>query len=58
MIACAAVPIWALVFGQIRGIPLWWRVIDASFGMFGFVPMWLCHRWTARLENAARLSAP
>lgn len=45
MIACAAVPIWAFVFGPIRGIPVWWRVIDASFGVIGFVPMWLCNRW-------------
>lgn len=29
MIACALVPPWALVFGEVRGIPLWWRAIDA-----------------------------
>jgi hypothetical protein len=46
MIACAAVPLWALLFGQIRGIPIWWRIVDAAFGILGFVPMWLCHRWT------------
>src|SRR5436190_2566355 len=44
MIACALVPLWALVFGQIRGIPLWWRAIDSAFGVVGFVPVWLCHR--------------
>jgi hypothetical protein len=51
MIACAAVPIWAFVFGPIRGIPLWWRVIDASFGVIGFVPMWLCNRLIGRIES-------
>lgn len=51
MIACAAVPPWALVFGAIRGIPLWWRAIDSSFGIVGFVPLWLCYRWTAELER-------
>ena len=52
MLACALVPLWALVFGHLRGIPGWWRVIDAAFGIVGFVPMWLCHRWTRELEAA------
>ena len=51
MLACAAVPLWAFVFGSIRGIPLWWRVIDASFGVLGFVPMWLCDRWVRGVEG-------
>ena len=50
MPACALVPAWALVFGAIRGIPLWWRLIDAAFGVAGFVPAWLCHRWTGELD--------
>jgi hypothetical protein len=50
MMACAAVVPWALVFGHVRGIPPWWRAIDASFGVVGFVPVWLCHRWTGILE--------
>ena len=53
MLACAAVPVWAFAFGPIRGIPWWWQLIDASFGVIGFVPMWLCDRWTRRLERAA-----
>jgi hypothetical protein len=52
MIACALVPPWALVFGEVRGIPLWWRAIDAAFGIVGLVPAWLCHRWTGALEHA------
>jgi hypothetical protein len=39
------------VFGPIRGIPLWWRVIDASFGFIGFVPMWLSNRWITAIET-------
>lgn len=58
MIACAAVPLWAMIFGPIRGIPAWWRVIDAAFGVIGFVPMWLCDRWTAALERGARGTDP
>jgi hypothetical protein len=39
------------VFGSIRGIQPWWRVIDSSFGIVGFVPMWLCDRWTRGIEQ-------
>jgi hypothetical protein len=51
MAACALVPLWALIFGHLRGIPVWWRAMDASFGVVGFVPVWLCHRWTGVLEQ-------
>ena len=54
MAACALVPVWALVFGHIRGIPVWWRMIDAAFGIVGFVPMWLCNRWAREIEGVAR----
>jgi len=49
MLACAAVVPWAFVFGALRGIPVWWRLIDCSFGVLGFVPCWLCHRWVRAL---------
>jgi hypothetical protein len=51
MIACALVPLWALIFGPIRGIPPWWRAVDASFGIVAFFPAWLCYRWTGLLES-------
>lgn len=54
MAACAVVPLWAFVFGHIRGVPLWWRMVDASFGIIGLVPMWLCNRWTRALELRGR----
>lgn len=54
MIACALVPVWAFVFGPLRGIPLWWRLIDSAFGIVGFVPLWLCDRWADQLEEAER----
>ena len=53
MIACALVIPYALVFGAVRGIPLWWRLVDCSFGVFGFIPVWLCRRWAAELETRA-----
>ncbi len=51
MVACALVPVWALGLGPLRGIPLWWRAIDATFGIVGFVPAFLCHRWALALER-------
>ena len=41
MIACVAVPFLPLIAGPIRGIPLGWRLIDCSFGVVGFLPLWL-----------------
>ena len=51
MIACALVIPCALVFGGLRGIPIWWRLIDCSFGVFGFIPLWFCRKWTGELEQ-------
>lgn len=51
MIACALIVPYAFIFGAIRGIPLWWRLIDCSFGVFGFVPVWLCKKWAEELEK-------
>jgi hypothetical protein len=51
MIACAMIVPYAFVFGGMRGIPLGWRLIDCSFGFFGFIPVWLCHKWAREIEN-------
>lgn len=51
LIACVLVVPYALVFGGLRGIPAWWRLIDCSFGVFGFIPLWFCRRWTIELEQ-------
>lgn len=51
LIACVLVIPFALVFGGWREIPLWWRLIDCSFGVFGFIPLWFCRRWTLELEK-------
>lgn len=42
MIACALVVPFALIMGGVRGIPLGWRLIDCSFGIFGVIPLWFC----------------
>lgn len=54
LLACAAVIPWALYFGAVRGIPLWWRLVDCSFGVLGAIPLWCCRNWTKELEAVDR----
>ncbi len=51
LIACVLVIPFALVFGAVRGIPFWWRLIDCSFGVFGFVPLWFCRKWSHEMQQ-------
>ena len=41
----------ALLMGQVRGIPWGWRLIDCSFGIAGFFPFWFCRQYARRLEG-------
>lgn len=50
MIACAMILPYAFIFGSIRGIPVGWRLIDCSFGVFGIIPVWFCRRWAMEIE--------
>ncbi|MDO8588309.1 MAG: hypothetical protein Q7T82_14875 [Armatimonadota bacterium] len=50
IIACAMVVPAALICGPIRGIPVYWRLIDCSFGVFGIVPLWLVRRYILQLD--------
>ena len=50
LISCAGVIPLAMICGPIRGIPLYWRLIDCSFGIFGAIPLWWTLRLTRRLE--------
>ena len=52
MIACVLVIPYAMACGAVRGIPVYWRLIDCSFGVIGFIPLWFCWRWTGELEKA------
>ena len=51
LIASVLIVPWALVTGEVRGIPIYWRLIDCSFAIGGFVPCWLCLRWARELER-------
>ncbi len=51
LIACAAVPLLAFIAGPIRGIPLYWRLIDTCFGLFGCIPLLIALHRTTQLEQ-------
>ena len=42
MIACLAIFPLAFTAGAMRGIPFYWRLIDCSFGVIGFIPLYYC----------------
>ncbi|MDR3456177.1 MAG: hypothetical protein P4N60_01920 [Verrucomicrobiae bacterium] len=52
LIACALVIPYAFVFGALRGIPVWWRLVDCSFGVFGSIPLWFCRKWAKEIEQS------
>ena len=54
LIACALIIPAALIFGQLRGIPFFWRLLDCSFGVGGFLPLWITRRYILRLEALER----
>lgn len=51
MIACLLVVPYAFTMGAVRGIPIPWRLIDCSFGVFGILPLWLCWRQIKRMRE-------
>jgi hypothetical protein len=51
MIACAGVLPLALICGEVRGIPLFWRAVDMSFGVCGVVPLLIVRRHIRALER-------
>jgi len=51
LIACAGVIPLALIAGALRGVPLPWRLIDCSFGIFGSMPLLLCRQSIRALER-------
>jgi hypothetical protein len=51
LIACVAVFPLAFICGPIRGIPLYWQLIDCCFGVVGAVPLLLCQKYIGELEK-------
>jgi hypothetical protein len=51
MIACGGVLLVAMICGPLRGIPFYWRLIDCSFGILGFLPLAYCYALSRRLKR-------
>lgn len=49
---CAAVIPTAFIAGGVRGIPVFWRCLDASFGVFGSIPLFYCLGLTREMNAA------
>ncbi|WP_406087519.1 hypothetical protein [Kitasatospora purpeofusca] len=60
VLACAGIVPLALICGPLRGIPLYWRFVDMSFGLVGVVPLLIVLRalrpLVERAEAAARVA--
>jgi hypothetical protein len=51
MIACLAILPFAFIAGEARGIPLFWRLIDCSFGVIGGTILWSAYIRTKALQR-------
>jgi hypothetical protein len=51
MVACLMVLPLAFICGPIRHIPFYWQLIDCSFGVIGFIPLYICYKNILKLEQ-------
>jgi len=51
MLACAMVIPLAFIAGPIRQIPLFWQLIDCSFGVLGIIPLYIIYKKIKKLEE-------
>jgi len=58
VIACVGVIPLALICGPLRGIPLCWRFIDCSFGIFGALPLIYCLALSRRIRRVNSTASP
>ncbi len=57
LIACVLIFPLAFIAGHFRGIPIGWQLIDCSFGVFGFIPLWICYTKTKQLNAIQNLQS-
>jgi hypothetical protein len=51
MISCLLILPLAFICGSVRGIPLFWQLIDCSFGLFGIIPLYILRNKILKLER-------
>jgi hypothetical protein len=52
-IACVLILPLAFVAGAVRQIPVYWQLIDCSFGIIGLIPLTICLHKIKQLEKLA-----
>lgn len=57
IIACLLIFPVAFIAGYFREIPLFWQLIDCSFGAIGLIPLLLIHKNTKELEHLTALNS-
>lgn len=50
IISCLLIFPLAFIAGYFRGIPLFWQLIDCSFGAIGLIPLIIIHKNTKKLQ--------
>ncbi|MDF2436528.1 MAG: hypothetical protein K0Q95_904 [Bacteroidota bacterium] len=50
MIACIMIFPLAFIAGAVRHIPVYWQLIDCSFGVLGLIPLYVCYKNIRVLE--------
>ena len=55
MIACVLIIPFAFIAGHFRQIPIYWRLIDCSFGIIGLIPLAIVYKKINRLEAEINL---
>ncbi|OBP17010.1 hypothetical protein A5320_04840 [Rheinheimera sp. SA_1] len=56
IICCVLVVPFAMVFGSIREIPIFWRMADCSFGVVGIIPLIIVRNEIKALESSLQRS--
>lgn len=51
LIACFLIIPFAFIAGHFRGMPIWWRLADCSFGLVGCIPLFICLGKIKKLET-------
>lgn len=54
---CALVIPVAFAWAPVRGIPFFWRCVDASFGVIGAIPLWIVLRRIDRMAGSTTAPA-
>jgi len=55
IIACLLIVPFALIAGHFRGIPIWWRLVDCSFGIIGLLPLIICLKKINTIEKEQKM---